>query len=269
MITQKNIAKGKYWQKGIFLIEGCTKVSAGCKNCWSETYETTRRKRDFNIVNPRYDRIKELGRGKPCIWSIWNDLFHEQVENLFIEKVLDRMWERPNNAYLIPTKRPERIPEWLEWSKRVHHGGKINRPFIAVGTSVENSDAYDRIAHLKTVRAAIKYLSVEPMLDFVTLTENTLKEIDWVIIGAESGANRRECKIEWVRDLVQQCKAAGVPVFVKQIHLWKANGNLFETKLKAISYTGFQPKLTLVKDINLFPEDLRYREYPKELKNER
>lgn len=274
MISQKNIDKGKYWEKGIYLVEGCTKVSAGCKHCWSEKYETNRRKRDFNIVNPRWDRIKELGGGKPKIWAIWNDLFHEKTENQFIWDVFDRMKERPGHIFLTLTKRPERMPDYYQWHTRYQWYTR-DMPTVYrwsknlwLGTSCENQEQADkRIPYLLQTPAAVRYLSVEPMLSPITLVDMCKRplgtgylsgscleknpqgynaKIDWVIIGAESGANKRECKIEWVRDLVEQCKNAGVPVFIKQLHI---NGKL-------------------VKDINLFPPDLRLRQYPKELKNE-
>ncbi len=304
LVPASDVAKGKWWQRGIYLVQGCSKVSAGCLNCWSETYETGRCQRDFSKINPRWDRIKELGRGAPQLWSVWNDLFHPAVPDGFIIEVLDRMcsWRWPSKAaeragdesalvdpghgYLILTKRPERINPWVDWVGETVPG---DTPFnvsmesppgwpehVWVGTSVEGPEQIGRIEELLRAPVAGRFVSFEPLLGGLSLDRclgickhwkskdgrNKIpwhpedktkihykkqglvsvdyKKIDWVIIGAESGANRRECKIEWVRDLVRQCKAADVPVFVKQLHI---NGKV-------------------EKDINNFPKDLRIREFP-------
>lgn len=91
-------------------------------------------------------------------------------------------------------------------------------------------------------------------------------ELDWVIIGCESGPKRRPCKIEWVRDLVNQCKSAGVAPFVKQLEMWRDNDSpiLYETEEQARGHCGpkYKVKSVVVKDITKFPKDLQIREYP-------
>ena len=167
-------------------------------------------------------------------------------------------------------------------------------PNVHLGTTCENQEWADkRIPTLLQIPAAVRFISAEPMLGeinfFHIATEGgapgykmlfthwnadteKLEPFDglpeWLIIGAESIGSHpgRECKIEWVRNIVRQCKAAGMAVFVKQIHMWLVDGSYEETIERARqvqSISGTKIKRVLVKDITKFPIDLRIREYPK------
>ena len=114
-------------------------------------------------------------------------------------------------------------------------------PNIWPGVTVCNPDEKHKIDTLRQIQAAVRFISIEPCL--ADMGELDLTGIHWVIVGGESGPGARYCSIENIRSVVKQCQAAGVPVFVKQIHLYG------EAKV--------------IKDINQFPPDLRIREYPK------
>lgn len=193
-----------------------------------------------------------------------SDLFHEAVPFEFVDRVFAVMALCPQHTFQVLTKRPERMAEYLNnWPagmSRGHHiayqldqhgralvseprkqydgsGPTVQLPLpnVWLGTSVENQAAADeRIPHLLRCPAAVRFLSVEPLLGPVDLgqwlrtpewrrlraehwKEPPVPEPGWVIVGGESGPGARPCNVEWIRSVVGQCKAAGVPVFVKQL----------------------------------------------------
>jgi len=130
-------------------------------------------------------------------------------------------------------------------------------PNLWVGTSVEDSkSAKARIPILAKIPAAIRFLSCEPLLEMVDLSFMG-KEIDWVIVGGESGPDARPCQIKWIEGIVQDCKNSKIPVFVKQL------GSFFLDDPHSILYPKLKGKRS---DFDLFPDAVRYREFPK-LKN--
>ena len=189
-----------------------------------------------------------------------SDLFHEKISFDVIRKIWDVIVTNPQHTYQILTKRPERLLEFCEYeSNRLFDEGyeKINGwafeipSFIWAGTSAETQkDLDERLPSLLKVNAKVKILSLEPLLGEIKIPIEMLKQINWVIIGAESigHAAGRECKLSWIKNLVDECETFGVPAFVKQIHI--------ENKPKRSSKR-------LVKNIELFPKNLRVREYPK------
>jgi len=182
------------------------------------------------------------------------DLFHEKVPFEFIHRVFDIICKTPWHTYQIPTKRPKRLLEFTQTCAQ-HNGCGNSSSFdgaryhsmaswphanVWLGVSVENQKEMWRAGILGRIPAAVRFISFEPLLGDITYYPIEMKQLSWVIIGAESGPKRRECKLEWVRDIVQQCKAADVPVFVKQLSI---NGKVEH-------------------NIEKFPEDLRLRQYP-------
>lgn len=253
-------------------ITGCTKVSQGCKNCYAETIANRFwGDRKFTDVRCHADRLDEpLHWRKPCriFVNSMSDLFHEDVPFEFIDKVMVRSLWTPH-IYQVLTKRPARM---LEWSKEAERRiWKLNDkpvgmtwplPNVWFGVSVENQEtANERIPLLIQTPAEIRWVSAEPLLEAVVLTE-WLPKLDWVVVGGESGPHARPFNINWARQLIAQCKDAGVAVFMKQCgsnpqltgHPTGLPNNTYTTGLKFKSRKGGDP--------SEWPEDLRIREMP-------
>ncbi len=196
-------------------LTGCTKVSPGCKHCYAERIA----KRLHAMGQPNYangfrltlhERMLELPlrwkRPQTIFVNSMSDLFHQDVPEEFIFRVFDVMDRAHWHRFQVLTKRPERVAELdrvLPW-----------RPNIWMGTSVENSRYTFRIDLLRQTRAAVKFLSLEPLLG--PLPDLDLQGIDWTIVGGESGPGARPIDATWVTDIRDQCQAARVPFFFKQ-----------------------------------------------------
>jgi protein gp37 len=135
-----------------------------------------------------------------------SDLFHKDVPESYIQRVFDVMNRAFWHRYQVLTKRSERL---LEVSSKLKWA-----PQIWMGVSVENMKYTHRIDHLRETHAAIKFLSLEPLLG--PLPSLNLKGIDWVIVGGESGPGARKIELSWVTDIRDQCNASEVPFFFKQ-----------------------------------------------------
>jgi len=204
-------------------ITGCSKVSPGCAHCYAERFAYRLQK----MGNPRYRNgfavtvhwdLLDL----PLMWrkpslifvNSMSDLFHEQVPTEVIMRIFETMTKANWHVFQILTKRSERLKdlaETLPWP-----------PNIWVGVSVENDKYFERIRHLQSVPANVRFLSCEPLLG--ALENLPLDGIHWVIVGGESGPGARPMKIEWVLSILEQCRKAGVPFFFKQwggVHKWK------------------------------------------------
>lgn len=222
-------------------ISGCSKVSAGCKNCYAETYaHRFWGARKFTDIMLHQDKLNyPLTVKKPTMFFVnsMSDLFHEEVPKDFIESVFEVMNSAEQHTFQVLTKRPERMKEIVnEWENKF--GMNKN---IWFGVSVEDNKSVDRIRFLKDTKAEVKFISIEPLLENLTAIKVHRWEIDWVIIGCESGPKRRECELSWVTNLVDYFENNGIPIFVKQLSI--------DGKVE--------------KDINKFPKDLQIREYPK------
>jgi protein gp37 len=137
-----------------------------------------------------------------------SDLFHDRVPTEFIEDVFRTMAETPRHTYQVLTKRSARLvrlADRLPWP-----------PNVWMGVSVESQENVIRAPRLARIPAAVRFLSVEPMLGPIDLTP-VLPELDWVIAGGESGPGCRPCNPAWLRSLRDQCWVAGVPFFLKQL----------------------------------------------------
>ncbi len=236
-----------------------------------------------------------------------SDLFHEAVPFDFVDRVFAVMALCPQHTFQVLTKRPERMAEYLArrsanpygcddpvYQAARHVGAGIDRmvalsnrmhdrvpgwplPNVWLGTSVENQEQADaRIPHLLRCPAAVRFLSVEPLLERVNLDQiyelpkwvapfdphyprdADHPRIEWVIVGGESGPGARPCNVEWIRSIVSQCKAAGVPVFVKQ---------LGAVPIEVVGNACMPWRVPKVKDpkggvMSEWPKDLRVRELP-------
>lgn len=194
--------------------QGCHKISAGCQGCYMY-----RDKNRYGQDATKVVRSAKATFNKPLKWKeparvfvcSWSDFFIEEADE-WRDDAYDIMAKTPHLTYMLLTKRPENI------SERYRYLHQMN---IWLGVTVENSDYKDRIDILRKAPAKARFLSIEPLIG--DMGRLNLKGIDWVIVGAESGPNRRECCLKWVYDIVKQCKDAGVPYFIKQLHI---NGKL-------------------------------------------
>jgi len=139
-----------------------------------------------------------------------SDLFHKQVPREFISKVFDTMEKADWHTFQILTKRSSIMRNFL----RSRYGNDRGPTHIWCGVSVEDGKRRARIQHLQEAPAGVRFLSIEPLIDDVGILD--LDGIDWVIVGGESGPGAREMRVEWVRDIRDQCTEKGVAFFFKQ-----------------------------------------------------
>jgi len=226
-------------------VTGCTKVSAGCKNCYAETYaKRFWKKRKFTDVQCHNNKLDQpLHWKKPAriFVNSMSDLFHPDVPFEFIWEIYHIMMSKaPWHTYIVLTKRPERAKEFFDWwfSFPPHKPSGIipigEYKNIWLGVSVEDQKTADeRIPLLLQTPAAVRFISAEPLLGKIELTDmqnrNYLhratgrfnrEKLNWVICGGESGKNARPMHPGWVRSLRDECKSANVPFFFKQWGEW-------------------------------------------------
>lgn len=206
-------------------VVGCTKLSAGCKHCYAEVMARRLQamgvvgyEQGFRKVRTLPARLSEpLKRKKPTVYFVnsMSDLFHVQVPEAFIEQVFATMTLATQHTFQVLTKRAERVAAY----GRAH----TIPDNVWIGVSVENRrHGVPRIAHLRQVPAATRFLSVEPLLEDVG--ELDLSGIHWVIVGGESGHGARPMREEWVKNVQRQCDAQGVRFFFKQWGAYGADG---------------------------------------------
>lgn len=206
-------------------VRGCTRVSEGCRHCYAERMAARFSGRgqayeglaEFTPSGAQWTnrvRVVEDVLEAPVRWrtprnifvNSMSDLFHEQVSGADVRRIFRVMQAAHWHRFQILTKRSARLADiapTLPWA-----------PNVWMGVSVENCAVTDRIDHLRTTGAAIKFLSLEPLLG--PLPDLNLTAIDWVIVGGESGPGARHMESAWVRDIRDQCVHAGVPFFFKQ-----------------------------------------------------
>ena len=196
-------------------VHGCSRVSAGCDNCYAETlslqrgwtkFPWTSENAEVNVQTKPH-KLKEPYRWKkPCrvFVNSMSDLFHPRVPDDYLEKVFEIMIDLPQHIFQILTKRPRRAGRWTgPWEHNIWQG-----------TSVEDKKTLYRIDQLRECDAKTRFLSIEPLLE--PLGEINLSGIHWVIVGGESGANYREMKHEWAREIRDQCVEKNIAFFFKQ-----------------------------------------------------
>jgi len=203
---------------------GCTKISAGCKNCYAEAMAhrlqamgTPGYEKGFELTVLPQRLDDPLKRKKPTTYFVnsMSDLFHDLVPDEHIDAVFRVIQQTPHHTYQILTKRAARMARYFK-TRAV--------PVNAwLGVSVENrKQGVPRINHLRKVPAHIRFLSVEPLLEDVG--ELDLTNIHWVIVGGESGPKARPMKQEWADSVRAQCDEQGVAFFFKQWGGWGADG---------------------------------------------
>lgn len=240
------------WTDGTWnLARGCSKVNDDCLFCYmmrdGERYKydgkvVIRTKTVFNLPN----RIDD---GKKIFMSSLTDVFHEDIDS-FREEAYQIMRNNPGKIYQVLTKRWERVADHLphDWGE-----GWAN---VWLGASAGNQKNYDEmVSHLKKVRAKIRWASLEPLRGPISLglLDKNLGAFQWIVVGGESGNETgkyryRPCEMEWIVDIISQCRAAGVKVFVKQ------TGTYLAKKLKLKTRHGVE--------FSEWPSELQIREFP-------
>jgi protein gp37 len=242
-------------------VTGCDRIDAACDRC----YALTLAKRLKAMGQPRYQRDgdpRTSGPGfgvtlhhdllvQPLTWTkprrvfvnSMSDVFHAKVPQAFIQAMFVTMQQASWHTFQVLTKREPRarqLASSLAWPANVW-----------LGTSVGTRKRLRAISTLVQIPAAVRFLSLEPLLE--PLPGLDLAGIDWVIIGGESGQRARACQLDWIRDIRDQCQAAGVPVFVKQIgSVWaRQHGIRGQHRSKG-------------QDGDDWPDDLRIREMPRD-----
>lgn len=307
-------------------VRGCTKVSAGCKHCYAETFSERFRGVKGHPFEQGFDlRLVPAALAKPLTWkkprrifvNSMSDLFHRDVPDEYIAAVFGVMAACPQHTFQVLTKRAERLPRWFRgiadmatqgprplcaalasqyvnkgWPLPLPAGVPWPLPNVQMGVSTEDQDTADeRIPHLLATPAVVRFVSAEPLLGPIRLDEITLPDdlaaaarlsraqinaltdrddehvynvhakLDWVIVGGESGPGARPFDLAWGRGIVEQCRAAGVPVFVKQVG---ANPIERQPGQAATDPNAFLIQLKSRKggDMAEWPVDLQVREFP-------
>jgi protein gp37 len=201
-------------------VRGCTKISPGCKHCYAETFAERFRGVPGHPYEQGFDlRLIPEKLAEPLRWQTpktifvnsMSDLFHEDVPDWYVERVASVMEMASWHTYQVLTKRASRLRDLL--ATKLDFASQLKH--IWWGTSVEDRKyGVPRIAELRDAPAAVRFLSIEPLIEDVGQLD--LRGIHWVIVGGESGAGARPMKKEWVADLQLQCKKARVPFFFKQ-----------------------------------------------------
>lgn len=255
-------------------VTGCSKVSAGCKNCyaeriWPRVYGKFRPFSDVKLHRDRLDLPHQWKKPRRIFVNSMSDLFHESLSHNDITEVWSVMVVVDRHIYQVLTKRPARMREYvIGWIEHMRSGSKRPVDNVWLGVSAEDQRSLDeRLSILRETPAAVRWLSLEPLLGPVTFRpicdslgdklhamENgyaakpmELQGISWVVVGGESGPKARPFNPDWARYIRDQCREAGVPFFMKQF-----GSNPVAGKLKD-GHGG---------NMDEWPEDLRVRDYP-------
>jgi len=196
-------------------VTGCTKTSEGCRHCYAETMaKRLQAMGQANYANAFKLTLQPHMLQLPLGWrtprtvfvNSMSDLFHKGVPTEYIQQVFEVMRKAHWHRFQVLTKRSGRL---------LHLAAKLDwAPNIWMGVTVENERSLYRVDDLRTIPARIKFLSIEPLLG--PLPHLSLKGIDWVIVGGETGPGARPMDPKWVRAILLRCQKAHVPFFFKQ-----------------------------------------------------
>jgi protein gp37 len=198
-------------------VTGCTKISQGCKHCYAEVmsrrlkamgHDKYRNGFKLTLHPDTLNEPYKWKKSKVVFVNSMSDLFHQNVPIQYVQQVFDVMNDNPQHLFQVLTKRAERMQYYddkglLKWSHN-----------IWMGVSVEDKNNEFRIDLLRRTRARVKFLSCEPLIG--PLHNLNLENIDWVIVGGESGPKARPMDPDWVIDIMEQCQKANVKFFFKQ-----------------------------------------------------
>jgi protein gp37 len=207
-------------------VAGCTILTAGCTNCYAmrmaarldamgtSKYRGLTRKSGRRRVWTGAVTLDHEALNAPHGWrkprrvfvNSMSDLFQDAVPDEFILRVWETMEATPHHTYQILTKRPDRMAE-------LSNGLPLLKN-VWLGTSVENSEVVDRVDTLRATHAAIRFVSFEPLIGSVA--EVDLTDVDWAIVGGESGPRARAISEDWIDEIYERCEDAGTAFFFKQ-----------------------------------------------------
>lgn len=225
----------KVWNPSI----GCNKVSAGCKFCYAEIFARRLKAMNvedykdgfkFKILPHRLEEPFKIKKPTKFFVNSMSDLFHEEMPFEYLDMVFDVIKKTPRHVYQILTKRDTLMLKYFT-NKKVPDN-------VWIGVSVENAASKTRIDSLRKIKAFVRFISFEPLIE--SIGKVNLKGIHWAIVGGESGRNARPIKKIWVEKIFQQCKTQNVAFFFKQWGTWgadeikrnkKANGRIFRGKV--------------------------------------
>lgn len=207
-------------------VAGCTVLTAGCTNCYAmrmasrldamgqEKYKNLTRRSGGRAVWTGKVRVDEKSLDIPKTWlkprkvfvNSMSDLFHVDVPKPFIRRVWSVMKDTPRHTYQILTKRPDRMADLLVGAEVL--------PNVWLGTSIEDGRVLSRLDDIRRVPAAVRFVSLEPLIGSVAAGD--LTGIDWAIVGGESGPRARDMNPEWVNEIETMCRRSRTAFFFKQ-----------------------------------------------------
>ena len=217
-------------------ITGCTPISEGCQNCYAKRmanrlqgrfgYPDAPNQFDVTFHPDRLTQVARWKKSRKIFVCSMGDLFHSNVPFHALRKIFFYIYGQRQHKYLILTKRPGNMKiRFEQLGKFQYNPYDFNHVWLGV-TAENQKRADERIPILLQIPAAVRFVSVEPMLGPVDLlgqehigrihSKHEVERLDWVIAGPETGPGARECKPEWIEDLYEQCKAAGVSFFDKR-----------------------------------------------------
>ncbi|NQV56793.1 MAG: phage Gp37/Gp68 family protein [Rhodospirillales bacterium] len=227
-------------------VTGCTKISSGCDNCYAERFSERFRGVpghpfemgfDLTLRPNRLDQPLKWRSPKTIFVNSMSDLFHKEVPSSYVDQVFDTMEQADWHVFQVLTKRSSRLRNYV--NKRYANDPVPSH--IWLGVSIEDGTKKSRLRHLQQANAAVRFLSIEPLIGPVG--EIDLDGVSWVIVGGESGPRFREVDPEWVREVRDQCVRAEVAFFFKQ---WggfrpKTGGRMLDER-EWDEYPDFLPK---------------------------
>lgn len=211
---------------------GCTPVTEGCAHCYAKRmYERFYQGKPFSQVQLHPERLIETLRWRTTqrvFVDSMSDLFHAAIPSSFIQDVVQiiknhstKRYGVANHVFMVLTKRPKRMREFFQNDMNLLSEKPI--PNLWLGVSVSSNDDLWMVKELMETPAVMRFVSVEPMLNEVDLWQfleiGTVKKLDWVICGTESGPGRRPMVFNWARDLRDQCVESETPFFLKQMEV--------------------------------------------------
>lgn len=239
-------------------VTGCSPVSEGCANCYAKPRSRRLRGRygypaddPFRVTchADRLDKPSEWGKPQKVFLCSMGDLFHADVPDSFIDRVMRRIEFSEQHTFQLLTKRADRMQRYFQGLQQ-EWGATVSRvlPNLWLGVTAENQRTFDeRVPALLGILAAVRFISFEPLLEPI-FTRGYLRRdwpknnggIQWGIVGCETGPGRRPMRVEWARGVVQQLHLARVAAWVKQLDLGDR----------------------VSKDPDDWTEDLRVRQFP-------